>query len=88
MIDHNLASIQAEIGQLNTSFSNYIALFDERSRRLEGNLQSAQQQVAAQVTEQLYQANQTLSRIQSGTDIIAINQYIANRMAGVDAYLA
>lgn len=44
-------------------------------------------QSQALATGYLTLANQTISRIEAGTATIAINQYISNRMAGVDAYL-
>ena len=81
-------ALVAEIQETNRSIERLGESIYYNLNQLEQSLRLSQQQATAQVTMHLSQANEKLARIQAGTETIAINQYIANRMAGVDAYLA
>lgn len=94
-IDYQLQDANAELRYLEQSIQNAINATTHQFDRLSATIEDAQEQTSAafnahmsHVNAHLSSANESLSRLQSSTDIIAINQYIANRMAGVDAYPA
>lgn len=76
-----------EINEVNQNVCRLGEGIQNELYQLGQSLQLSQQQATTQVTAHLAAANERLASIQAGTATIAINQYIANRMAGVDAYL-
>ena len=77
-----LQSVQHQLGSLEQGLHANLQGISENMRTMHRDYQLGMDST----NHHLEQANQRLARIQSGTDSIAINQYMANLKAGASAY--
>lgn len=94
-IDELRQDVLSAISQLQTNLLSQLKVINNNIEYIGAgikdsidSLQEIQKLSARDFERHLRNANQSLEKIQHGTALIALNQYIANRMAGVDAYLA
>lgn len=97
-VDELRATVESSVSQLQTtlvyemnairnSIQDLGAGISGTLNALGQSFRLTQQNATAQIRANMAQMNETLSRLQNGTTVIAYNQYMANRMSGVDAYL-